>query len=140
MASLVYNDFKESIFNGSIDLDSDTIKCALVTSSYTPDKDAHDFFDDVTNEVSATGYTAGGATLANKAVTQDNTNDLAKWDADDPSWAASTITARGAVVYKSTGTAGTSRLICYIDFGQDYTSANGTFSIVFSSSGILTLA
>ena len=140
MASLVYNDFKESIMNGSIDLDSDTIKIALVSSSYTPDKDAHDFFDDVTNEVSGTGYTAGGATLANKAVTQDNTNDLAKWDADDPSWSSSTITARGAVIYKSTGTAGTSRLICYIDFGQDYTSSNGTFSIVFHANGILTIA
>lgn len=139
MASLVYNDFKESIMNGSIDLDSDTIKVALVTSSYTADQDAHDFFDDVTNEVSGTGYTAGGATLANKAVSQDNTNNWGKFDADDPSWASSTITARGAVVYKSTGTASTSRLICYIDFGQDYTSANGTFSVVFHANGILTL-
>lgn len=123
--------------NGSIDLDSDTIKVALVTSSYTPSQDDHDFFDDVTNEVSGTGYTAGGATLGSKTVTQDNTNNRGVFDAADPSWTTSTITARGAVIYKSTGTAGTSRLICYIDFGQDYTSSNGTFSIVFSADGIL---
>jgi hypothetical protein len=137
MASLIYNDFKESIMNGSIDLDTDTIKVALVTSSYTPDQDTHDFFDDVTNEITGTGYTAGGATLASKTVTQDNTNNRGVFDAADPSWASSTLTARGAVIYKSTGTPGTSRLICYIDFGQDYTSANGTFSIVFHADGIL---
>lgn len=137
MASLIYNDFKESIMNGSIDLDSDTIKIALVTSSYTPDQDAHDFFDDVTNEVSATGYTAGGATLASKTVSQDNTNNRGVFDAADPSWTTSTITARGAVIYKSTGTAATSRLICYIDFGGDYSSTVGTFSVVFNASGIL---
>lgn len=137
MASLVYNSAKKKLMDGSIDLDSDTIKIALVTSSYTPDQDAHDFFDDVTNEVSATGYTAGGATLASKTVTQDNTNNRGVFDATDPSWTTSTITARGAVVYKSTGTAGTSALICYIDFGQDYSSTVGTFSVVFHADGIL---
>jgi hypothetical protein len=140
MASLIFNDTKESLMKGLIDLSSDTIKIALVTSSYTPDQDAHDFFDDVTNEVVGTGYTAGGATLASKTVTQDNTNNWAVFDAADPSWAASTLVARGAVIYKSTGTASTSRLVCYIDFGQDYTSSSGTLSIVFSASGILTLA
>lgn len=138
MASLVFNDFKESIMNGSIDLDSDTIKVALVTSSYTPDKDAHDFFDDVTNEVTGTGYTAGGATLANKTVTQDNTNDRGVFDADNTSWTTASISSiRGAVIYKSTGTASTSRLIAYIDFGADYNVIAGTFQITWHADGIL---
>src|ERR671926_414352 len=101
MADVIFNSFKKKIMDGSIDLDTDTIKVALVTSSYTPDQDAHDFFDDVTNEVSGTGYSAGGASLANKAVTADNTDNEGVFDADDTNWGSSTITARGAVLYKS---------------------------------------
>ena len=125
--------------NGGIDLDTDTIKVALVTSAYTPDADTHEDFADVTNEVSGTGYTAGGATLANAAVTADNTDDEGVFDADDVVWSDSTITARGAVVYKSTGTASTSLLICYIDFGSDQSSSSGNFTITWNSEGILNL-
>lgn len=140
MANVIYNSFKQKIMNGSIDLDTDTIKVALVTSSYTPDQDAHDFFDDVTNEVSASGtYSAGGATLANKTVTQDNTDNEGVFDADDVSFTSATITARAAVIYKSTGTASTSPLIAYIDFGSDKTSSSGTFTITWASEGILNL-
>lgn len=139
MADVIYNSFKKKIMDGSIDLDTDTIKVALVTSSYTPDQDAHDFFDDITNEVSGTGYTAGGVSLANKAVTADNTDNEGVFDADDASWTTSTITARGAVIYKSTGTASTSPLICYIDFGADKSSSAGTFQITWNSEGILNL-
>lgn len=139
MANVIYNSFKQNIANGGIDLDTDTIKVALVTSSYSADQDNHDNFDDVTGEVSGTGYTAGGATLANKTVTLNTTTDRAIFDADNVSWAASSITARGAVVYKSTGTASTSRLICYIDFGEDKTSSSGTFTISWSADGILYL-
>jgi hypothetical protein len=139
MADVIYNSFKKKIMDGSIDLDTDTIKVALVTSSYTPDQDAHDFFDDITNEVSGTGYTAGGATLANKVVSADNTDNEGVFDADDTSWATSTITARGAVIYKSTGTASTSPLIAYIDFGADKSSSAGTFQITWNAEGILNL-
>src|SRR3712207_1302567 len=69
MANVIYNSFKRNIMSGGIDLDTDTIKVALVTSSYTPDQDAHDNFDDVTNEVSGTGYTARGVTLGSVTVT-----------------------------------------------------------------------
>lgn len=139
MADVIYNNFKEAIMNGSIDLDTDTIKVALVTSAYTPDQDAHDMFDDITNEVSGTGYTAGGATLANKAVSQDNTDNEGVFDADDVVWSTSTITARGAVIYKSTGTASTSPLICYLDFGSDKVSTAGSFTISWNAEGILNL-
>lgn len=137
MASLIYDSFRSDILNGNIDLTDDTIKIALVTSSYTPVQATHNFFDDVTNEVSGTGYTAGGATLGSKVVSV--TSNVAKFDATDPSWTTSTITARGAVIYKSTGNSATSNLICYIDFGQDYTSAAGTLQITFNASGILTI-
>ena len=139
MADVIFNSFKKKIMDGSIDLDTDTIKVALVTSSYTPDQDAHDFFDDVTNEVSGTGYSAGGASLANKAVTADNTDNEGVFDADDVTWSSSSITARAAVLYKSTGTASTSALIAYVDFGADKTSSSGNFTIQWNSEGILNL-
>lgn len=139
MADLIYNSFKQKIMDGSIDLDTDTIKVALVTSSYTPDADTHEDFADVTNEVSGTGYTAGGETIANTAVTKDTTDDEGVWDGDDVTWSSSTITARGAVIYKDSGTASTSWLICYLDFGSDKSSSSGDFTIQFGSEGILNL-
>lgn len=139
MADVIYNSFKSKIMSGAIDLDTDTIKVALVTSTYTPDQDVHDFFDDVTNEVSGTGYTAGGATLASVVVSADNTDNEGVFDAADTTWSTSTITARGAVIYKSTGLASTSPLIAYIDFVSDKSSSAGNFTIQFSAEGILNL-
>lgn len=125
--------------NGGIDLDTDTIKVALVTSAYTPNADSHDNFDDVTNEVSGTGYTAGGATLASVTVTADTTDDEGVLDAADITWGTATITARGAVIYKSTGTAGTSKLVAYIDFGADKVATAGDFVLQWGAEGIINL-
>lgn len=124
-----------------IDFLTDTIKVALCTSSYTPDQDAHDFFDDITNEVSESGtnYTAGGATLGSKTVTVTGGTNVVKLDAADTSWASSTITARYAIIYKSTGTASTSPLLGYVDFGADVSSTAGTFQITWDAAGIFTL-
>jgi len=137
MANVVFLEGLKALTNGGIDLDTNTIKVALVTSSYTPDEDSHNAFDDVTNEVSGTGYTAGGATLSNVSLTVDTTNDLLKFDADDVSWADSTITARGAVIYKDTGTGSTSLLICYKDFSTDQESSGADFNLAWHANGIL---
>lgn len=140
MADVIYNSFKRDIMNGSIDLDTDTIKVMLVTSTYTPDQDAHTKRSDITNEVSGTGYSAGGAALANKVVSVDNTDNEGVFDADDLTWASSTITARGAVLYKSRGGASTAdELICYIDFTTDKSSSSGNFTIQWGAEGILNL-
>ena len=112
----------------------------LVTSAYTPNIDTHAFRSAVTGEVSGTNYTAGGKALTTKSVTQDNTGDAAVFDADPVTWASSTITARGAVLYKDTGNAATDNLIAYFDFGTDETSSNGDFTITWNASGILTLS
>ena len=142
-ASSLYNSFGKKLFDSStkIVFGSDTIKIALCNSSYTPDRDAHDFFDDITNEVSGTGYSAGGATLANVSVTQDNTNDRITIDADDASWSSSSIAnARYAIIYKSTGTASTSPLIAVIDLGSNRSSSLSNFVIQFNASGIIRLS
>jgi hypothetical protein len=129
-----------SAFNKKIDFDSDTIKVALCTSSYTPDQDAHDFFNDITNEVTGTGYTAGGATLTSASITYTGASNVLKLDGDDTSWASSTITARYAIIYDATpGTAATNPLIAYVDFGADVTSTAGTFTISWDAAGIATV-
>lgn len=143
MASAVYNAFKYRQLGDTsvtpINLKTDTIKLALCSSSYTPDVDAHDFFNDITNEVSSSGtYSAGGATLT-VTTSQDNTDDEGVFDATDVSFTSATITARYAIIYKDTGVASTSPLICYIDFGTDQSSSAGTFTITFASEGILNL-
>lgn len=123
--------------NGTIDLDSDTIRVALVTSSYTADIDNHEFFSDVTDEVVGAGYVADGAEITNKTVTQDDTNDQGKFDGDDVEWTTSTITARAGVIWKDTGNDATSPLIRYHDFGADKSTTGTTFKITWDATGIL---
>jgi hypothetical protein len=143
VTAVVYNNYKLKQIDNStkIALGTDTIKVALVGAGYTPDIDTHDFWDDVSaNESSGTGYTAGGATLANPAVSIVTASDLAKFDADDVTWTiSSSLSARYAVVYKSTGTGSTSPLILYFDLGSTYALSSGTLTLTFSASGILTL-
>lgn len=129
MASLIYNSCIDDMAKGAIDFDTDTFKAMLVTSTYTANKDTHDKRDDVTNEVSGTGYTAGGATTA-VTVTKDTANDKVTISFGAVSWATATITARAAVIYKSRGGASSAdELVCYVDFGGDVTATGATFSL-----------
>lgn len=122
----------------ALDLDdttADRFKVMLVTSSYTPDFGTHDFKADVTNEVVGTGYTAGGESLTSVTLTQ--SGGTITFDADDVTWASSTITARGAVIYDDS--LASDPLIAYIDFGADKSSSAGDFVLSFNASGIFTL-
>src|SRR5216117_1269938 len=101
--------------NAVWDWDTDTIKCSLHTATYAVNQNADDFFNDVTNEVSSANYTAGGNTLASPTLTV--VSNVVQIDAADTTWTNVTFTTRYAVIYKSTGTASTSPLIAYIDFG-----------------------
>jgi hypothetical protein len=139
MASKLYGQFLQQALNKEVDWDSDTIKVALLTNSYTPDQDAHNYFDDVVaNEVSGTGYTAGGLTLSNKTSTYNSATNTIVLDADDVTWSSSTITARYAVVYDATpATDATKPLVGYVDFGSDQSSSNGNFTITWDATGIV---
>jgi len=129
-----------SAFNKEIDLDSDTLKVMLCTSSYTPNQDTHRYKSDVTNEVTGTGYTAGGATLTTVTVTYDGSSNTITFDADDVSWASASITARYAVFYDATpGSDATRPLIAYWDFGADVTSTAATFTLQIAAGGIATV-
>jgi hypothetical protein len=139
MASKLYGQFLSQALNKEIDWDTDTIKVALLTNSYTPDQDAHNYLDDViANEVTGTGYTAGGNTLANKTNSYNSSTNVITLDADDTTWSSSTITARYAVIYDaSPSTNATKPLIGYVDFGSDQSSSNGNFTITWDATGIV---
>jgi hypothetical protein len=133
MASLIYNSAIDDIVRGAIDADTDTFKALLVTSSYSPNKDTDLKRSAVTNEVSGTGYTAGGVTTA-CTVTKDTANDRVTLQFAAVSWATSTITARALVIYKSLGGASSAdALVAYNDFGSDVSSTAGTFSVAAST-------
>jgi len=140
MANLIYDSFKGGM-NGDFDWDDagQAIKVMLVQSGYSP-VNTHDFKSDITNEASGTNYSAGGQTLNGRSVTIDNGNNKAVYDATDALWASSSVTARGAVIYKDTGNASTSPLVGYVDFGSDKQSINGDFTIQWSADGIFTIA
>jgi len=103
-------------------------KLALYTSSATLDATTTAYT--VTNEVSGTGYSAGGGALTNVTPTTSGTTALT--DFADLTFSSATITARGALIYNSSTTAGTAdRAVLVLDFGGDKTSTAGDFTIQF---------
>ena len=105
-----------------------TFKIALYTSSATMSASTTAYA--TTNEVSGTGYTAGGNTLTNVDPTTSGTTALT--DFSDTTWSSSSITARGALIYNSSTTAGSAnRAVAILDFGADKTSTSGDFTIQF---------
>ena len=120
--------FKVEILGGDFDFSSgtgETFKIALFTSSATLGATTTAYA--TTNEVVGTGYTAGGNTLTISANPA-STGTTAFLDFADTTWSTATITARGALIYKS---GGTNPAIAVLDFGSDKTSTAGDFTIVF---------
>lgn len=138
----VLNSAKKKFQDGDIDFLNDTINVALLTDAHTTDIDSQEFFSDVNaNEASATGYTAGGETLANKSTSVDTTNDDSTFDADDVTWSVTgELTARYVVVYKDTGDASTSPLISIFDLGENKTVTDGDWTVQWDTEGIISFA
>jgi hypothetical protein len=121
-----------------VDWATDTIKTSLHTSSYTPNQDTDDFFNDATNEITGTGYTAGGVTLGGKTTAYDSASNEARLDANDAQWTSASFTARIAVTYSDTAGANTTDPVMgYVNFGGDETVASGTFTIQWDATGVL---
>ncbi|HMT19637.1 MAG TPA: hypothetical protein PKE20_00070 [Promineifilum sp.] len=132
----LYNEFKEELLLGNIDMDGHTFKMILVTG-YTPNIDSHNALSDVSaNEESGGGYTAGGATLSNKTVTKDTANDRAKFDADDVTWTALNVgTPSHAILYDDTHATD-----CLVAYWEVTTPTNGgNYTLQFGANGIILL-
>jgi hypothetical protein len=131
----VYGLLFSSMANKEVDLNSDTIKCSLHTSSYTPNQDTHQYWDvNVTNEVSGTGYTAGGAIISSPTFALDGASNTWKFDGNDVSWPSNSTTSRTAVIYDSSP-ASNKPTIAYVDFGEDLVP----LSITWHANGIFTI-
>lgn len=139
MSSFIYNAAKLCILQSDFDFANDDFRVALVTAAYVPDKDAHEFFVDITDEVSGINYTAGGKALENIALSADNENDRAVLDADDLVWSVASFTAKAAVIYKATGDPASSPLLAYIDFEEDLEATGEDFLLQWHSDGIAAL-
>jgi hypothetical protein len=114
--------FKEQVLLGVHDLVNDVLKIALYTSSADlgPDTTVYS----TTNEVSGTGYTAGGEVLLNVIVQQGNGTGYATFD--NPSWPGANFTTRGALIYNFTKG---NKSIGVFNFGTDQTMLNQGFTI-----------
>lgn len=140
MAAKIFGLFLKSLANKEIDLDTDALKAMLCTSAYTPDQDTHQYKSQVTGEVVGTGYTAGGQALTGVSVVYAPGTNILTFDFTDPSWAASTITARYLVVYDSTPATDAVRpLIGWDDFTTDQISSAGAFTYQVNAAGFLTI-
>jgi len=124
VASVVYDSFLADVFSGAANT-SHSYKALLTTSSYTEDRGAHSKRSSVTNEVSGTGYTAGGVAVTLTASLNTSTHKLTL-TIGSATWSSSTITARKLVVYKTTGTAANDNLVCCVDNGTDLVSSSST--------------
>lgn len=129
MASALYPKFKEALLTAGLDLEADDIRAILVdTADYTYNA-AHDFLDDV----AAGSRVAVSSALASKTITN------GVFDAADKTWTAVTGDPSEAIIlYKHTGTEGTSNLIVYID-GLSVTPNGGDITAQWHASGIFEL-
>lgn len=124
ITSAVCNSFKQEVFGGVHDLDTDVIKIALYTSAATLGASTTAYT--TSDEVVGASYVAGGNTLTGAVISLDGS--VAIVDFSDTTWSSATITARGALIYNSSKS---NKSIAVIDFGSDKTSTNGDFTVQF---------
>jgi len=145
-----FNKFKKFLLDGTIDIDTDTIKCALVTSGYTFNVSDYQWSEISANEVEAVaspnnGYITGGQKLENVTLTEVASPESVVVDCEDISWSVLTATFKYAVLYAEVDRNGiTNPLIgcIFLDYeGGGSIVVNGVdYQIQISSSGLFSLA
>lgn len=143
MASSWYNHGGELIANGTINLNSATLKCMLVRDTYTFNTDHEHVSDINTYELSVTGYTggyggAGRKTLGSRTFGHDDTNDYATMDASDlAAWTSlgTGQTIAAAVIIVEGTSDSDSHPLFYVDFTD--VAAGGDFTLQWNASGIV---
>lgn len=126
ITTAVCTSFKQELLTGTHNFSNggDTFKVALYTSSANLGASTTAYT--TSNEVSGTGYSAGGATLTNVTPTTSGTTAIV--DFNDVSFTSSTITARGCLIYNSSDS---NKAVAVFDFGSDQASSSSTFTITF---------
>ena len=125
--SALCTSFKQEILVGTHNFTAssgNTFKLALYTNSASPTAATTAY--STSNEVSGTGYSAGGGTLT--SVTPTTSGTTAFCDFADLTFSSSSITARGGIIYNSSAS---DKAVAVLDFGSDKTSSAGDFTISF---------
>lgn len=120
------------------DLDFDTLTCKVLLVSSVPSEANLDSWanrSDVTNEITGSGYTAGGVAQAYTLGALDTSNNRQPITYSDnaTAWTSSTITAVGAIIYKNSGASATDTLLHFVDFGGTVSVSPGTFGLSYST-------
>ena len=127
----ICNTFKKELLQGKHDFDtsSDTYNLAMYTSLATLGASTENYI--TSNEVSSSGYTAGGKALVNQGVKVSSAVAITSFA--NLSFTGVTLSAQGALIYNTTtdGGSGTTDAVCVLDFGGDKTATAGTFTIQF---------
>lgn len=132
MASIIYNSFLTDLFAGNCNT-THSYKAMLVTSSYSENRATHTKRSDITNEVSGTGYTAGGTAIT-LSFAMNNTTHVGTLTLGAVSWANSTITARKMIVYRARGGASSAdELVCCLDNIIDVSTSASLLSVAAST-------
>ena len=118
----VCTSFKKELLEGIHIFGTHTFNIALYTSAATLNADTTVYSTD--NEVSGTGYSAGGVALSD--VTVSSGDGVGFVDFSDATWASSSFTARGALIYNATQG---NKAVMVLDFGDNKTSNNSTFTV-----------
>lgn len=123
-------------------LETGTLKLALVKAEYTPDRDTHDFWNDVSaNEVAeANGYVTGGETLEEVAVTYDSASDQVRLDFADPSWEFSgSVKWQYSVAYLDTAGASSADPVVGLLTWDSEQAVSTTYTLNIDAAGLLYL-
>lgn len=134
MASLIYTSVLRDISTGAVDMDTDTFYVMATTGTYVPSKN-NTKRSDITNEVTGTGYTAGGNAVTVTVAAVDTVNNRVDITLGGTTWPASTISnAQCFVYYKRRGGAATAdELVAVVDNGTPVSTSSGTLTLTAST-------
>lgn len=119
--------FKSQMVQGQQNLSSNTLKMALYTAFATLGPDTIEY--STTNEVTGTGYTAGGVTMTGVTINTEVTGTNAGTvyiNFDNVVWSNAAFTVRGALIYN---TSQSNASVAVLNFGSDKTCTNQTFTV-----------
>lgn len=137
MASFNFTKLTNHLAKADIDFDSASLKVMLVSSVPTTtetsgNQDSWEFRTNVTNEITGTGYTAGGIAQAYTLNAVTASGQTVTYTNISSGWTGATFSAVGAIIYKDTGNTATDILMHFVDFGGTVSCTAGTFSITYS--------
>ena len=118
--------FRQELYLGIHDLDTDVLKVALYNANADVNLDTTVYAS--TNEVTGTGYTAGGNTLTGASVNLDTSNGIVYVSFNNAQWTNASFTCRGALIYN---TSKSNKSVAVLNFGNDKIVSSGTFTITF---------